>query len=49
MRDGSKERGEVMVHPDPRVQAVLTTVRENELIQALDRARLIWGEPKDDR
>jgi hypothetical protein len=47
MRDGSKERGEVMTHPDPRVQAVLTAVRENELIQALDRARLIWGEPKD--
>jgi hypothetical protein len=47
MRDGSKERGEVMVHPDPRVQAVLTATREHELIQAIDRARLIWGEPKD--
>jgi hypothetical protein len=47
MRDGSKERGEVQVHPDPRVQAVLATARENELIQAIDRARLIWGEPKD--
>jgi hypothetical protein len=46
MRDGSKERGEVMVHPDPRVQAVLTATREHELIQAIDRARLIWGEPK---
>jgi hypothetical protein len=47
MRDGSKKRGTVMVHPDPRVQAALTATREHELIQAIDRARLIWGEPKD--
>lgn len=46
MLDGSKVRGEVMVHRDPRVQAVPTACRENELIQALDRARLIWGKPK---
>jgi hypothetical protein len=30
MRDGSKERSEVMVHPDPRVQAVLTATRRTD-------------------
>jgi hypothetical protein len=47
MRDGSEVNGRVQMHPDPRCQAVLAMSRENEMVQALDRARLIWGEPKD--
>jgi hypothetical protein len=47
MRDGSAAKGRVQLHPEPRCQAVLAMSRENEMVQALDRARLIWGEPKD--
>jgi hypothetical protein len=47
MKDGLQPKGEVQLHPDPRCQAVLAMSRENEMIQAIDRARLIWGEPKD--
>jgi hypothetical protein len=43
MIDGTTVQGKVEVHPDPRCQAVLASVRENEMIQALDRARLIWN------
>jgi hypothetical protein len=43
MADGTIARGEVEVHPDPRCQAVLSEARENEMIQAIDRARLIWN------
>ena len=43
MTDGTIARGEVEVHPDPRCQAVLADARENEMIQAIDRARLIWN------
>jgi hypothetical protein len=42
MRDGSTAPVEVPVHPDPRVQDVLELVREDELIQAIDRLRPVW-------
>jgi hypothetical protein len=41
--DGTKVKGEVEVHLDPRCQAVLASTRENPMIQALDRARLVWN------
>ena len=41
MRDGSQQSVEVKVHPDPRVQAVVEQVREAEMVQAIDRLRLI--------
>jgi hypothetical protein len=43
MSDGTKVKGNVEVHPDPRCQAVLADARENEQIQSIDRARLIWN------
>jgi hypothetical protein len=42
MRDGSTSPVEVPVHPDPRVQDVLELVREDELVQAIDRLRPVW-------
>jgi hypothetical protein len=41
MRDGSRRQGRVRVHPDRRVQAVVEQVREAEMVQAIDRLRLI--------
>jgi hypothetical protein len=41
MRDGSSVSGKVMVHVDPRVQAVLEQVRERGSGQTIDRLRLI--------
>jgi hypothetical protein len=41
MRDGSRHSVKVKVHPDRRVQAVVHQVREAEMIQAIDRLRLI--------
>ena len=42
MRDGGQQRPvRVRVHPDPRVQAVVEQVREAEMVQAIDRLRLI--------
>jgi hypothetical protein len=41
MRDGSQQSVEVKVHPDPRVQAVVEQAREAEMLQAIDRLRLI--------
>lgn len=32
---------DVQVHPDPRVQAIVEQIRENESLQAVDRLRLI--------
>jgi hypothetical protein len=46
MSDGTKMKGEVEVHPDPRCQAALSGIRENEMVQALDRARLIWNQDR---
>jgi hypothetical protein len=41
MRDGSLRRVQVRVHPDPRVQAVVEQIREAEIVQGIDRLRLI--------
>jgi len=46
MRDGSTERVNVSVHPDPRVQAVVEQGREAEMVQAIDRLRLIHNEKR---
>jgi hypothetical protein len=44
MRDGSRRQGRVRIHPDRRVQAVVEQVREAEMVQAVDRLRLIHSE-----
>ena len=41
MRDGSAVMVDVQVHPDPRCQAVLEMMREDELAQVMDRLRLV--------
>jgi hypothetical protein len=41
MRDGSQREMRVRVHPDRRVQAVVEQIREAEMVQAIDRLRLI--------
>ena len=41
MRDGSRQLARVKVHPDRRVQAVVAQIREAEMVQAIDRLRLI--------
>src|SRR6266481_4793903 len=46
MLDGSKEYAKVSVHPDPRVQAVIEQTREAEMLQAIDRLRLIHTEKR---
>lgn len=44
----SRDKGErlkrVSVHPDPRVQAIVEQVREAEMLQAIDRLRLVHSE-----
>jgi hypothetical protein len=40
-RDGSTRPGNVSAHPDPRVQAVVEQGREAEMVQAIDRLRLV--------
>jgi hypothetical protein len=42
MRDGTLSPVEVPVHPDPRVQEVLQLIREDELLQGIDRLRSVW-------
>jgi hypothetical protein len=42
MRDGTTAPVEVPLHPDPRVQDVLELIREDELVQAIDRLRPVW-------
>jgi hypothetical protein len=44
LRDGSREQVRVRVHPDRRVQAVVHQIREAEMVQAIDRLRLIHSE-----
>jgi hypothetical protein len=39
MRDGSRPKVRVRVHPDRRVQAVVEQTREAEMVQAIDRLR----------
>ena len=46
MRDGSTQSVKVKVHPDRRVQAVVEQVREAEMLQAIDRLRLIHSHQK---
>jgi hypothetical protein len=41
MRDGITQSVKVKVHPDRRVQAVVEQIREAEMVQAIDRLRLI--------
>jgi hypothetical protein len=41
MREGSERRVRGRVHPDRRVQAVVEQAREAEMVQAIDRLRLI--------
>jgi hypothetical protein len=45
-RDWTTRRANVSVHPDPRVQAVVEQAREAEMIQAIDRLRLIHNEKR---
>jgi hypothetical protein len=40
-RDGSTQVVRVSAHPDPRVQAVVEQGREAEMVQAIDRLRLV--------
>jgi hypothetical protein len=44
MHDGSQQSVKVKVHPDRRAQAVVEQVREAEMVQAIDRLRLIHSE-----
>ena len=44
MRDGSMRLDITAVHPDPLVQAVVEQTREAEMLQAIDRLRLIHSE-----
>jgi hypothetical protein len=46
LRDGGQCQVNVRVHPDPRVQAVIEQAREAEMIQAIDRLRLIHSTRK---
>lgn len=43
-----RQQVKVSVHPDRRVQLCLEQMREAEGVQAVDRARLIWGKEKKD-
>jgi hypothetical protein len=46
MRDGSTRPANVSYTPTPRVQAVVEQRREAEMIQAIDRLRLIHNEKR---
>src|SRR6516162_4537510 len=46
LRDGSTKAAVVATHPDPRVQAVVEQTRESEMLQAIDRLRLIHNEKR---
>jgi hypothetical protein len=43
-QDGSVTTERVACHPDPRVQAVVEQIREAEMLQAIDRLRLIHSD-----
>ena len=47
MRDGTQRQTRVRVHPDRRVQAVVEQIREAEMVQAIDRLRLIHRARKE--
>lgn len=44
MRDRSPRGEKISVHPDPRVQAIVEQPREAEMLQAIDRLRLVHSE-----
>jgi hypothetical protein len=46
LRDGSTKPANIAFHPDPRVQAVLEQAREAEMVQAIDRLRLIHSKKR---
>lgn len=46
LSNGTTKPVNVAVHPDPRVQAVVEQSREAEMIQAIDRLRLIHNEKR---
>jgi hypothetical protein len=46
LRNGTTKPANVSVHPDPRVQAVVQQGREAEMVQAIDRLRLIHNEKR---
>ena len=46
LRDGTRRQVQVRVHPDWRVQAVIEQTREAEMVQAIDRLRLIHSPRK---
>jgi len=46
MRNGSTKPASVSVHRDPRVQAVVEQSRDAEMVQAIDRLRLIHNEKR---
>lgn len=46
LTDGTWRPVDVRVHPDRRVQAVVEQVREAEMIQAIDRLRLVHSPRK---
>jgi hypothetical protein len=46
MRDNSRREVRVRIHPDRRVQAVVEQIREAEMVQAIDRLRLIHSPRK---
>ena len=46
MSDGTPCQARVRVHPDRRVQAVVEQIREAEMVQAIDRLRLIHSPRK---
>ncbi len=43
LRDGSRKGVMTSIHPDPRAQRVLQLIREKEILQAVDRLRLIFA------
>ena len=43
MRDGRRLGMKVRYHPDPRVDAELRQIRDEEVIQAFDRVRAVWA------
>jgi hypothetical protein len=49
MRDGSRVKGKVLVHLDPRIQVVVEQVCEAGMLQMIDRLRLLHhdGAPKE--
>jgi hypothetical protein len=43
---GHRFTAEIEIHPDPLCRIILTAIREDEIVQAIDRARLIHNRPE---